>query len=606
MPRRGGVVAASALLLAVVFLVFVDAVTAVRDRQATQEEEGQVLRLRALVAGLLDQNARLAAAADELRAGLSQVRTQQADCVGAAASRRLDRAQWQRKTTAKLHALVEGGGRRRASVAGAADATAAAAVAAQAQKRDLSSAGTCAESPGARLLVGGACSCTGGLLVQGRNLTQELDALVMSAAATVAATTTGTAAVTTTTTAPTTSPPSMVCASAECQDTLIQDFPGTIFCSGASACTGTTFKNVSKVICGSASYVCQSATFEDVDVIDCTGAGYFQCNGISVADASSVICVGASVCGYSEFTDVALLNCTGTSTSSSHLCSSMDLSGAGQVICAGSGIHTCYNSDIVNAAAVELSNIGSLIRLYKSNGDYSGVVCTAPMCGVNYANGPRCGTSEPCTPSGYTVTIGPTRNDTTGVVSCVGSYACKYQVIEDHHGVVVCDGYQACVGTAFKNVSKVICGSASYACGGATFDDVDVIDCTGAGYFQCNGISVADASSVICVGASVCGYSEFTDVALLNCTGTSTSSSHLCSSMDLSGAGQVICAGSGIHTCYNSDIVNAAAVELSNIGSLIRLYNSNGDYSGLVCTASLCDLNYPSGPRCGATASCAA
>eukprot|EP00750_Incisomonas_marina_P024678 INCI5139.24.p1 GENE.INCI5139.24~~INCI5139.24.p1 ORF type:complete len:488 (+),score=59.76 INCI5139.24:219-1682(+) len=136
-----------------VVLLFVRAVCS-----TDQEEED----LRRLVAVLVEQNTQLTAAADGIRADLSQLQQQHGALVASTTAQRHEHALWQREATAKLQSLV--GGRRLSAPVSA-------------QRRGLSS-GTCADPSGPRLLVDGVCSCTGGLLVEGRNVTAELDDLL--------------------------------------------------------------------------------------------------------------------------------------------------------------------------------------------------------------------------------------------------------------------------------------------------------------------------------------------------------------------------------------------------------------------------------------------
>ena len=103
----------------------------------------------------------LSAALDELRADLVHLRQRYGILFASTTVQRHKQAEWQRDTTARLESMA---GERRLSTA-------------ISSHRRLSS-GACVDPSGPQLAVDGVCSCTSGLLVEGRNLTKELDYLL--------------------------------------------------------------------------------------------------------------------------------------------------------------------------------------------------------------------------------------------------------------------------------------------------------------------------------------------------------------------------------------------------------------------------------------------
>ena len=147
--------------------------------------------LRELVDVLVEQNEKLMATIDELRTDFSELQGTHDELVASTTAHDHERTQWQQETTEKLQSLAS---RRRLTSA------------LSTQRRGLSS-DTCGDPSGPTLLVEGVCSCTEGLLVEGRNVTKELDELSATATTT-----------TTTTTATTTTTPNVIGAS--CSDIL--------------------------------------------------------------------------------------------------------------------------------------------------------------------------------------------------------------------------------------------------------------------------------------------------------------------------------------------------------------------------------------------------
>ena len=157
---------------------------------------------RHLVDAPLDQNMQLAATIGELRAEISELRQKYDILVASTIAQRNEQAMWQRDILVKLQSLV-GGGRRYSTAQ---------------RRRRLSSSDTCAEEFTPQLVVKGVCSCTDGLLAQGRNVTQELDSLLEALSTTTSTstststttssstTTTSTSTSTSTTTSTTTTP----------------------------------------------------------------------------------------------------------------------------------------------------------------------------------------------------------------------------------------------------------------------------------------------------------------------------------------------------------------------------------------------------------------
>jgi len=135
--------------------------------------------LRGLVAVLVEQT-------NQLQQELSQIRnaydTLQQDSVQLQqkhATHERKYARWQREINKKINSWV-GGGRRHLS-----NAT-------STRRRGLSSSSTCSDASSPQLLVEGVCSCTGGLLVAGRNVTEELDAATIASTTPETTTTTPT------------------------------------------------------------------------------------------------------------------------------------------------------------------------------------------------------------------------------------------------------------------------------------------------------------------------------------------------------------------------------------------------------------------------------
>ena len=130
----------------------------VRAVCSTAQAEADLHRLAAV---LVEQNTQLTEVVDGLRVDLFQLQQKHAGLFASTTAQSHEDARWRREATAKLQSLV--GGRRLAT-------------AVSTQRRGLSS-DTCADKTGPRLLVEGVCSCTGALLVEGRNVTKELDQL---------------------------------------------------------------------------------------------------------------------------------------------------------------------------------------------------------------------------------------------------------------------------------------------------------------------------------------------------------------------------------------------------------------------------------------------
>ena len=157
--------------------------------------------LRGLVDVLVERNTKLMATIDELRTDFSELKEKCDALVASTTAQRQRDAQWHQDTAAKLESLA---GRRRLSSA------------VSTQRRGLSSE-TCGDPSGPALLVEGVCSCTEGLLVEGRNVTKELDKFF------AASSTTATAVASTTTTTSTTTA-STVTANSSCA-LILQHYP---------------------------------------------------------------------------------------------------------------------------------------------------------------------------------------------------------------------------------------------------------------------------------------------------------------------------------------------------------------------------------------------
>jgi len=150
--------------------------------------------LRGIVLALEERNAKLVTTVAELRGHLIHLQ-QQYDAFGAlTASRRDEQERWRRGTAEKLESLS--GGRRLSS--------------AVSTKQHGLSSGTCADPDAPALLVQGVCTCTKGILVQGRNVTKDLETLLEATMTTTSTSTsssksTSTSTSTSTTTTTTTS-----------------------------------------------------------------------------------------------------------------------------------------------------------------------------------------------------------------------------------------------------------------------------------------------------------------------------------------------------------------------------------------------------------------
>ena len=124
--------------------------------------------LRSLVESLAEQNTKLASTTDQLGADISQLQQQYDTLVASTATQRDKQQRWRRETAKQLESLA---GRWGLSTA------------VSTQRRGLSS-GTCTDPDAPELFVKGVCSCTEGLLVEGRNITKELDTFFEAAATT--------------------------------------------------------------------------------------------------------------------------------------------------------------------------------------------------------------------------------------------------------------------------------------------------------------------------------------------------------------------------------------------------------------------------------------
>ena len=117
--------------------------------------------LHELVDVVVEQNAQLTAAAQELKTELSLLQQELDALVASTTAQHTEQAQRRLEFAEKLDVLLSG---QRLPTG------------ASSQRRSLSS-DTCSDPAGPQLVVDGICSCTGGLLVEGRNITDELDEL---------------------------------------------------------------------------------------------------------------------------------------------------------------------------------------------------------------------------------------------------------------------------------------------------------------------------------------------------------------------------------------------------------------------------------------------
>jgi len=138
--------------------------------------------LRSLVESLKDHNAKLTAVANELGEDIAKLRQQYDYFIVATTTQRDKDKLWRLKTAERLESLA---GSRRLSTA------------VSTKRRGLAS-GTCADPNAPELLVEGVCICTEGLLVEGRNISKELDTFFEAAATTTTSTSTSFTSTTTT------------------------------------------------------------------------------------------------------------------------------------------------------------------------------------------------------------------------------------------------------------------------------------------------------------------------------------------------------------------------------------------------------------------------
>lgn len=374
--------------------------------------------LRGLVGALTAQQTRFEATINELRSDFSKLQEKYDALVAWATAQRHEEAQRQRGT-AKKHEFLAG--RRRLSPA------------VSTKRRGLSS-GTCtaAQEDAPALLVEGVCSCTEGLLVEGWNVSGRLDSLEATCGAT--------GGIVTPPVVPTgeaTCSYNCTLAGDACSGGTVQDFNGTVYCDGPSACEGTTFVRVGKVVCRGDS-ACDHAVFVNVTAILCSGDDS-ACQYIDATHVDSVVCegLGEYTCYYPDFIMVRTVHCVGDGTSicaymdydhgsladctgdGDYLCYASRFGNVESVNCSGDGYVNCYTIRAVNASVVTCdgnnkyncedpqlfdvnvwtctgsgSNCCSKGNIVNSNNDYSGFTCTATACG-NGIYGPQCGDADP-------------------------------------------------------------------------------------------------------------------------------------------------------------------------------------------------------------------
>lgn len=144
---------------------------------------------------------------DKLKRDYVALRQRYYNMVATSAATNKEYERWQRATNSKLQSFVTG---RRLRAA------------ASSKRRRLSS-DQCADPFAPQLLVEGACSCTNGMLVHGRNVTRELDSLW----AAVTAPTANSSEASGTSTLSSTSAPATVNANRSCSDTNTTGYNGT-------------------------------------------------------------------------------------------------------------------------------------------------------------------------------------------------------------------------------------------------------------------------------------------------------------------------------------------------------------------------------------------
>eukprot|EP00750_Incisomonas_marina_P001807 INCI11675.1.p1 GENE.INCI11675.1~~INCI11675.1.p1 ORF type:complete len:454 (+),score=62.85 INCI11675.1:147-1508(+) len=392
--------------------------------------------LRGLVDVLVERNTKLMATIDALRTDLSDLKEKYDALVASTTAQRHEEAQWQRETTEKLQSLA---GRRRLSSA------------VSTQRRGLSS-DTCGDPSGPALLVEGVCSCTGGLLVEGRNVTAELDELATALELFV-------------------NPE--LCNRTEdgCTGVTISGFSGTVFCTNSSSCSKATFSEVAGVICGAdddhEGNACQDAVFSNVGTVVCIGNGTDVCRGSTFDNTTTIQCRGS---GSQSCSGIAVTN-TGSVMCEENSCQHSEFTGVESLTCSGDGLANCYKISCDNVSSVACSGAGAID-----------------------AEAYNCGHS--------------TFKNVQHSVTCDGdSGACCAGSTFSNIPSVMCssNGTWACVYANFSDVATVACpGNGAANCQVSSFYRVNTLICSGDGYGNCHLTELYDVPSVQCIGATSC------------------------------------------------------------------------------------------------------
>ena len=345
--------------------------------------------------------------AADLRVGIRELQRRYDSLLASTIAQRRKEAQYQQEVERKLERLTR--------VRGLSTAV-------STRGRGLSSH-TCADPDAHALLVKGVCSCVGGLLVEGRNVTKELDMLEATTLIKSSTAEPGNAVAN----LATTFNDSHTCNDASneaCRGAFISHYDAVVNCTGTTACYNATFFNVDTVVCAGGASACQYAVFvnvqnvlcgsgsrncyginvtnasmvqfngegeehglfsilREVGRVECNGEGAHNCAAITVTEAGLVQCngVGHYNCFQLVARDVEQLQCNGDGYRN---CGYFEVTNAGAVECDGDGFQGCYLGDLTNVRTLALTGSGTNAAIYltinNDDNDYSGVTCTVNYC----------------------------------------------------------------------------------------------------------------------------------------------------------------------------------------------------------------------------------
>lgn len=301
-------------------------------------------------------------------------------------------------------------------------------------------------------MVEGLCSCTAGLLVEGRNITNELDTLWGESSPST----------------PLPVDPTLCNQTVNgCQGVTISDHSGFIYCTNSSSCLNSTFINVDAVVCGAHSDqdgdACRRATFVNVGTIFCLGNGTDVCRDSVIHNTTSVQCRGSS-CNHIVVENATAVTCDDNS------CELSSFMGVESVACTGDGYLNCYKIACDNVSSVECGGTGFNSCAYStfSNVKHS-VTCNGS--------------------GGYCCMTATFSNVSSVTCSSSGTWACIYAQFFDVD-TVTCSGD----GPGNSQVTK--------------FYRVNTLICSGNGFGNCHLTELYDVPSVQCIGTTSCNPME--------------------------------------------------------------------------------------------------